>query len=121
MSEYPSAIGGPAESAGNYNDSPKAAAEKRRQDNILSGFKKIGASVHSPGRCPDRKAGRMHIYDSGPRVCHRLQKKIYPQRGIDFLSNICKTVSVPVFGIGGIHPDNMHLAMECGASGACMM
>lgn len=103
-----------------YNDSPKVAAEKRRQDNILSGFKKIGASVHSledariaeQAGCTYMTAGHVFATDC---------KKNLPPRGIDFLSNICKTVSVPVFGIGGIHPDNMHLAMECGASGVCMM
>ena len=48
-------------------------------------------------------------------------KKDLPPRGIDFLRQICKTMAVPVFAIGGIHPDNIHMAMEAGASGVCMM
>ena len=40
---------------------------------------------------------------------------------IDFLKNICQTVQVPVFGIGGIHPDNMQQVLDAGAAGVCMM
>lgn len=103
-----------------YDDRPELIAEKRRQTDILSGFEKIGASVHSAedallaerAGCTYMTAGHVFVTDC---------KKNLPPRGIDFLKNICNTVSVPVFGIGGIHPDNMHLALEAGASGVCMM
>lgn len=87
---------------------------------ILKNFCQIGASVHSVedallaerAGCTYMTAGHVFATDC---------KKNLPPRGIDFLQNICKTVSVPVFGIGGIHPDNMHLAIAAGASGVCMM
>ena len=103
-----------------FDDSPELIAEKRRHADVLSGFEKIGASVHSPedallaerAGCTYMTAGHVFVTDC---------KKNLPPRGIDFLENICNTVSVPVYGIGGIHPDNMHLVMETGASGVCMM
>lgn len=101
-------------------DRPEQIAEKRKSTDVLSGFEKIGASVHSvedallaeQAGCTYMTAGHVFVTDC---------KKNLPPRGIDFLENICNTVSVPVFGIGGIHPDNMHLALEAGASGVCMM
>ena len=48
-------------------------------------------------------------------------KKGLAPRGIDFLQNICQTVQVPVFGIGGIHPGNIEQVLDAGASGVCMM
>lgn len=101
-------------------DSLETVSEKCRNTDVLRGFEKIGASVHSvedarfarEAGCTYMTAGHIFVTDC---------KKNLPPRGIDFLRNICKTVSVPVFGIGGIHPDNMHLVMEAGASGVCMM
>lgn len=102
------------------SDSPEVIAEKCRKTDIFSGFEEIGASVHSTedalaaerAGCTYMTAGHIFATDC---------KKNLPPRGIDFLKNICNTVSVPVFGIGGIHPDNMYLALEAGASGVCMM
>lgn len=103
-----------------FDDSPELIAEKRREAGALSGFEKIGASVHSledaliaeRAGCTYMTAGHVFVTDC---------KKNLPPRGIDFLENICNTVSVPVYGIGGIHPDNMNPVMEAGASGVCMM
>lgn len=106
----------------------KEEAEKQSQNRSANGkktsvtddFVMIGASVHS---AEDARlaveAGCTYI-----TVGHIFQtdcKKDLTPRGIDFLQNICKTVSVPVFGIGGIHPDNMRTVLSAGASGICMM
>ncbi len=42
-------------------------------------------------------------------------------KGLDFLSKICKSSSVPVFAIGGITLDNLYDVIEAGAQGGCMM
>ncbi|MBR3723658.1 MAG: thiamine phosphate synthase [Selenomonadaceae bacterium] len=55
-----------------------------------------------------------HIFDTD---C----KKGLPGRGIAFLKEICGNVSVPVYAIGGITPENIGLIKEAGAAGACVM
>ena len=48
-------------------------------------------------------------------------KKGLPGRGLSFLQEVCKQVSIPVYGIGGITPDRMEQLLLAGASGGCMM
>ena len=48
-------------------------------------------------------------------------KKVLPPRGLDFLREICCSVDVPVYAIGGITPENAHSCVEAGASGVCVM
>ncbi len=83
-------------------------------------FTVIGASCHSAADaleaerlgCTYITAG--HIFDTG---C----KKGLPGRGLDFLQRICASVSVPVYGIGGIDANNVDLVRDGGASGVCVM
>ena len=57
-----------------------------------------------------------HIY---PTDC----KKDLPPRGLNFLREVCGAVSIPVYAIGGIHPDadQIRQVMNAGAAGACIM
>lgn len=48
-------------------------------------------------------------------------KKGLPGRGLEFLKEICNEVELPVYAIGGIHPKEMKLAMQAGASKVCIM
>ena len=48
-------------------------------------------------------------------------KKGVPARGLDFLKEICASVEIPVFAIGGMNLEHGRMAMEAGASGVCMM
>ncbi len=48
-------------------------------------------------------------------------KKGVPPRGLDFLREVCGSVKIPVYAIGGISPDNMPLALNMGAAGVCVM
>lgn len=83
-------------------------------------FPYIGTSCHSLADaieaeklgCTYLIAG--HIYSTD---C----KKGVPPRGLDFLSDICKTVSIPVYAIGGIRQQNFHSVIEVGAKGGCIM
>lgn len=110
------------------------AAEKLRHTslhlplNILEGlsaeerkkFKILGASCHSVEDavnaqklgCTYITAG--HIFDTD---C----KKGLPGRGLDFLKKVCQNVSVPVYAIGGISPDNIADIKKAGAAGGCIM
>lgn len=83
-------------------------------------FTILGASCHSVEDaveaqklgCTYITAG--HIFDTD---C----KKGLPGRGIDFLCKICKSVSIPVYAIGGIGSENIAEVRNAGAKGACIM
>lgn len=55
-----------------------------------------------------------HVYETD---C----KKDLPARGLDFLREVCRAVSIPVYAIGGITPERMEEVKNAGAAGACMM
>jgi len=42
-------------------------------------------------------------------------------RGPEFLAELCKLSSVPVYGIGGINERNISAIVKTGAAGACLM
>lgn len=85
-------------------------------------FTKIGISIHSVEDAKEAEqlgasyltAGHIYATDC---------KKGLPPRGLDFLKEICKTVSIPVYGIGGVKFDEKQWRdMErCGAAGGCIM
>ena len=83
-------------------------------------FTVLGASCHSVKDameaeklgCTYITAG--HIFDT---VC----KKGLPGRGLEFLKEVCESVSVPVYAIGGIQADNIADIRSAGAAGACVM
>lgn len=83
-------------------------------------FTTLGASCHSVEDaikaeelgCSYIIAG--HIFDTD---C----KKGLPGRGLDFLRNICESVKIPVYAIGGITADNIADVYAAGAKGACVM
>ncbi len=83
-------------------------------------FTILGASCHSVADaleaeqlgCTYLTAG--HIFDTD---C----KKGLPGRGLPFLKEICESVSLPVYAIGGISPENITIIRTMGAAGACAM
>lgn len=85
-----------------------------------SRFSVLGASCHSAkdaliaekNGCTYITAG--HVFDTD---C----KKGLPGRGIDFLRDVCENISIPVYAIGGICPENMGQVRAAGAAGACVM
>jgi thiamine-phosphate pyrophosphorylase len=48
-------------------------------------------------------------------------KKGLEPRGITFLENVCASVDIPVYAIGGISSDNYMEALDAGAQRVCMM
>ena len=80
----------------------------------------IGTSVHSIEQAKEAIALGASYVTAGHIYSTQCKPGLTP-RGIDFLKNICQTVQVPVFGIGGIHPDNMQQVLDAGAAGVCMM
>ena len=80
----------------------------------------IGVSCHSvedavaaeERGCTYITAG--HVFDTD---C----KKGLPGRGLEFLQKVCKSVSIPVYAIGGIGSENINAVRAAGAAGACVM
>lgn len=85
-----------------------------------SHFQIIGASCHSLEEAKEAQdlgctyitAGHIFLTDC---------KKGLPGRGLPFLEEICKTVRIPVYAIGGISSQNMESVRKTRAAGACIM
>ena len=83
-------------------------------------FCRIGVSCHSVENAVEaRKLGADYI--TAGHVFETDCKKGLAPRGLDFLHNVCYSVDVPVYAIGGISPDNISSVRKCGAAGACVM
>ena len=83
-------------------------------------FSILGASCHSVEEALEaEKLGCTYI--TAGHVFETDCKKGLPGRGLDFLKNVCENVSIPVYGIGGIAPDNMEEIRKAKAAGACVM
>lgn len=95
-------------------------ALQKLSDSERKMFPVLGASCHSSEEairaqslgCRYITAG--HIFDTG---C----KSGLPGRGTDFLAAICRSVSIPVYAIGGITPKNAAYVRKAGAAGICIM
>lgn len=86
----------------------------------LSPFKRIGVSVHSVEEAKLAESMSADYIVAGhifPTDC----KKGVPPRGTDFLKEVCSSVSIPVFAIGGINYNNINDVLNCGAYGICLM
>lgn len=83
-------------------------------------FSLIGASCHSVEDAIEAAELRADYITAG-HVFATDCKKGLPPRGLDFLREVCQSVDIPVYAIGGIAPENFPQVMEAGASGACVM
>lgn len=83
-------------------------------------FKKIGVSCHSAADAAEaEKLGAAYI-TFGHIFATDCKKGLEP-RGVDALKNVCDTVKIPVYAIGGISCGNIESVFRSGASGACIM
>ena len=83
-------------------------------------FKTLGASCHSVEEAREAEALGCTYITAG-HIFETDCKKGLPGRGLDFLREVCRNVSLPVYAIGGIGPDNIASVREAGAAGACRM
>ncbi len=83
-------------------------------------FSRIGTSCHSVEDALEaQKLGADYI-TAGHVFATDCKKGLAP-RGLDFLRDVCYSVDIPVYAIGGISPENISLVRNCGAAGACVM
>ena len=83
-------------------------------------FRILGASCHSAEDAVlAEKMGCCYL--TAGHVFETDCKKGLPGRGMDFLEQVCRSVSVPVYAIGGITAAHMGRIRQAGAAGACVM
>lgn len=103
-----------------YLHLPLAALQK--EGGKPSGIEILGVSVHSEAEAIEAErlgadyltAGHIYATDC---------KAGLPPRGLEFLEEVCRSVSIPVYGIGGVHIGSGQLdeMLAQGAAGACVM
>lgn len=88
----------------------------------LGQFQKLGTSVHSVEEAVEAVSLGASYVTAG-HIFATDCKKGLPPRGLSFLKEVCETVSIPVYAIGGIsfEETQWHTLKEQGASGACIM
>ena len=85
-----------------------------------SAFPVLGSSCHSIEEAAEaEKLGCTYI--TAGHVFDTDCKRGIPGRGIPFLQQVCRAVSIPVYAIGGIGPENIRRVQQAGAKGACIM
>lgn len=88
--------------------------------NEIMGFSQVGASVHSIEEAKEaEKLGATYLVAG--HIFATDCKKGVPPRGLQFLKELCETVAIPVFAIGGISRNNVGEVAGTGASGVCIM
>lgn len=94
--------------------------DNKSLDKFFKCYKEIGVSVHSideAKRAESLGASYLtfgHIFETD---C----KKGLEPRGLKLLRELCSSVEIPIYAIGGITPQNAYLAVENGAKGVCIM
>lgn len=92
----------------------------RKHKHELHSFQQIGASVHSVEEAIEAQELGAHYLIAG-HIFATDSKKGLPPRGLSFLKEICNSVSVPVFAIGGITKERAKAVLQTGAKGMCIM
>ncbi|MDE6519527.1 MAG: thiamine phosphate synthase [Ruminococcus sp.] len=80
----------------------------------------IGASVHSVEEAVEAENMGVDYVMAGHIFATQCKPDLAP-RGLDFLREVCESVKIPVYAIGGINPQNISQIAQSGADGACIM
>lgn len=87
---------------------------------LLNDFETVGISVHSAEEAifaQNHNASYVIYSHIFPTDC----KKGLPAKGLEALENVCKSVNIPVYALGGITDANESSVIAAGAMGACRM
>lgn len=101
---------------------PLHILEKYALTDDLEDFTTIGTSVHSVEDAHRAQTLGATYLTAGHIYATDCKKGLAP-RGIPFLKEVCQSVTIPVYAIGGIknNPEQLRELSEAGASGACIM
>lgn len=87
---------------------------------VKGGSDVMGVSVHSVSEAAAAAENGADYLIAG-HIFETDCKKGLPPRGVGFLRDICGSVDIPVYAIGGITTDNAGLCVRAGAAGVCVM
>jgi thiamine-phosphate diphosphorylase len=92
----------------------------KEQWQSLSSFHTIGVSVHSKEEAEEaHRLGATYLIAG--HIFQTNCKAGIPGRGLEFLQEICRSVPIPVYAIGGINDENTEFVKRAGAAGECRM
>ena len=80
----------------------------------------VGVSIHSVEEAMEAQSLGAAYLVAGHIYATDCKKELAP-RGLEFLREVCRTVHVPVFAIGGVTAERVVELLECGAAGCCVM
>lgn len=80
----------------------------------------VGVSVHSVEEAKEAESKGVNYVTAGHIFATSCKPDLAP-RGLDFLREVCESVKIPVYAIGGINPQNISQIVQAGAGGACVM
>ena len=83
-------------------------------------FTILGASCHSLEEAEEAESLGC-TYITASHIFSTDCKKDLAPKGLSFLCRICRNLSIPVYGLGGIHPNNISSVINAGADGVCIM
>ncbi len=91
-------------------------------DNLdkLKNYDIVGVSTHSIEEAVNCERLGADYITSSHIFATDCKKGIEP-KGIEFLKQVCNSVSIPVYALGGINKENANVCIKAGASGVCMM
>lgn len=88
---------------------------------LLGEEKLIGVSTHSPGEAIKAERGGADFITFSP-IYHTPSKKPYGEpQGVKRLREICESIKIPVYALGGIKIDNIKEVKEAGAFGVALI
>ena len=80
----------------------------------------VGVSIHSVEEATEAQALGAAYLIAGHIYATDCKKELAP-RGLDFLREVCQSVKLPVFAIGGVTAERVPELLACGAAGCCVM
>ena len=93
---------------------------RKMTDEQKSNFRILGASCHSVEDALEAERLGCTYIIAGHIFATDCKKGVEP-RGPEFLKDICESVSIPVYAIGGINASNIESVKNAGAKGGCIM
>ena len=95
---------------------------RKLPEGVKEQFQRIGTSVHSVEDAKEAERLGVSYMTAGHIYVTDCKKGLAP-RGLGFLKDVCSTVNVPVYAIGGIKFDEKQWEelKQNGASGGCIM
>ncbi|PXV95987.1 thiamine-phosphate pyrophosphorylase [Lachnotalea glycerini] len=93
---------------------------KKLEKNEKVKFKLLSTSIHSREEAVEAQKLGCHSIIAG-HIFETDCKKSVPPKGLNFLEDVCKSVEIPVYAIGGITNYNKQECIQRGAAGVCAM